>query len=67
MNGTIDPRLIDLAIQEVPAVIEEIKNLFHKANPTDPTPTSKEVIAAYQSAFVSSLAKDAAWQAAHPA
>jgi hypothetical protein len=58
--------LIGLAIQEAPAVIDRIKELFHRDNPDAPQPTSEDVIAAYQSAFDSSLAKDDRWLAAHP-
>jgi len=58
--------LILLALQQTPAIIDGLKALFHKTNPTAPVPTDAEIIAAYQSAFVSSLAKDDAWRAAHP-
>lgn len=59
-------QLIALAIQETPALIEGFKKLFAQHNPAAPEPTSEEVIAAYQSAFASSLAKDEVWLAAHP-
>ena len=58
--------LVQLAIQETPAIIEGLRALFHTAHPDAPVPTSAEIITAYQSAFVSSLAKDDAWLAAHP-
>lgn len=62
----MNPELVNLAIQEVPGVIALLKSVFAKTNPDAPTPTNEDVIAAYQSALASSLAKDAAWLAAHP-
>ena len=63
----MDPALIALVIKELPDGIALIKSLFVKANPDAPVPTDAEVIAAYQSALASSLAKDADWLAQHPA
>lgn len=57
--------LVTLAINEAPAIISAIKGLFTQRHPGQPEPTSEEVIAALQSALESSLAKDAAWLAAH--
>ncbi len=57
--------LINLAIQETPALIEAFKAAFIKANPGAPVPTSEEVIASYQAAFESSLAKDELWLRIH--
>jgi len=59
-------QLIALAIQETPALIAALKSAFVSANPGAPEPTSDEVIAAYEAAFVSSIAKDERWLAAHP-
>lgn len=59
--------LEQLAIQEIPNVVDYLKSLFAKQNPTLPEPTSDEVIAAYRAGFASSVAKDDAWLAAHPA
>ena len=58
--------LLQLAITEAPNVIALLKDAFKKSNPGDPEPTDAEVIAAYNSAFASSIAKDDAWLAAHP-
>jgi hypothetical protein len=58
--------LIQLAIQETPAVIAGIKSLFARDNPNEPQPTNEEVIAAFNAAFASSLAKDENWLALHP-
>lgn len=58
--------LIGLAIQEAPALIERLKELFRKASPDAPEPSNEEVIAAYEGAFQSSLAKDDRWNATHP-
>jgi hypothetical protein len=58
--------LVAIAIQNLPAIIDSLKGFFHQANPGAPLPTDEEVIAAYQQALASSLAKDAAWLAAHP-
>lgn len=62
----MNPLLFQLAIQETPTIIAALKAAFSKANPAAPVPTSDEVIAAYHSAFASSIAKDEAWLAAHP-
>jgi hypothetical protein len=58
--------LLALAIQEAPTMISALKDLFSKQNPDAPVPTDAEVIAAYNDAFASSLAKDEQWLAAHP-
>jgi len=58
--------LVLLAIKEAPAVFDLLRTRFQAANPGQPTPTDAEIIAAYQNAFVSSLAQDAQWLAQHP-
>ena len=67
LDPTVEQALINLAIQELPAVIDLFKSLFTKQNPGLPVPTSAEVIAAYQIAYTSSVAKDEQWLAQHPA
>lgn len=57
--------LVAVAIQNLPAIIDSLREWFHEANPGAPLPTDTEVIEAYQQALASSLAKDAAWLAAH--
>lgn len=59
--------LVTIAIQEAPAVIALLRDAFATANPDAQVPTDEEVIAAYQQAFASSIAKDDDWLAAHPA
>jgi len=58
--------LIQLAIAELPTVIAAFKELFKKNNPDLPEPTSDEVIATFNQVYILSLAKDDAWDAAHP-
>lgn len=54
----IDPRLIALLVDEAPAVIGYVQQLFAKKHPDQPLPTSEEVRAAYEQMFVKSLATD---------
>jgi hypothetical protein len=58
--------LVLLAIKEAPTIIEWLRAKHTVTNPGQPVPTDAEIIAAYQNAFVSSLAQDSAWLAAHP-
>lgn len=58
--------LIALAIQQVPAILDFLKTVHQEQNPGAPVPSDEDVIAAYQAALASSLAKDAAWLAQHP-
>lgn len=62
----MNEQLVGLAISELPVIIGGIMALFAKNNPDAPPPTNEEVIAAFQSAVESSLARDAAWLSAHP-
>lgn len=58
--------LAALAIEITPAIIDLLKGAFKKSNPNDVQPTNEEVIAAYKTAFESSLLKDDTWLASHP-
>lgn len=66
MEKSVQTALTQLAIEELPAIIGYLKVAFAKRNPDAPVPTEAEVIAAYQSAYKSSIDKDDAWIAAHP-
>lgn len=57
--------LIKSLIESLPNIIQEIKDLFKKKNPTAPEPTDAEVMAGLTQAFISSLAKDDAYLAIH--
>ena len=57
--------LVTLIIQELPSAITAIQGIFARQHPNDPVPTDDEVIAAYQQALASSLAKDDQWLAQH--
>ena len=59
-------QLIQLAIEEAPAIIAYLKLQFGKKNPDAPQPGDAEVIEAYESAFRSSVARDERWLATHP-
>lgn len=63
---SVNVLLLQLAIQELPVVIELVRQVFMKHNPTEPLPTDEDVIAAFNAAYESSIAKDTAWLAAHP-
>lgn len=62
----MNPEIINLAIELTPGIINTFKELFKKNNPATPSPTDAEVMAAFNSAFFSSLAKDDAYLAVHP-
>jgi len=57
--------LVMLAIKEAPGIIRLLKEVFHREHPDEPHPTDEEVIAAFEAAFQSSLAKDEAWLRLH--
>jgi hypothetical protein len=61
------PSLIALLIQQLPGILQAVKDTFGQANPGIPPPTDEEILAAFEAAFQSSRAKDDAWLAAHPA
>ena len=62
----IDPRLINIAIVELPAAISWLKGLFAKAHPDAPVPTDEDIISAYHVALASGLARGQAWLDSHP-
>lgn len=62
----LDPRLLTVALDLAPEVITLIKAAFVTRHPDAPALTDAAVIAGLQTAFVSSLAKDDNWLAAHP-
>jgi hypothetical protein len=62
----MNQQLIQVAVTMVPSIIDWLREAFRKENPTLPQPTDAEIIAAYNVAFVSSLAKDDTWLQAHP-
>ena len=59
--------LINVSIAQLPAVFAWIRGAHAQAHPGAPPPTDAEVIAALDAAVASSVAKDDAWLAAHPA
>jgi hypothetical protein len=50
--------LAQLLIQDAPLIVGIVGQILHRQNPTDPAPTSEAVIAALESLFTSSLARD---------
>lgn len=58
--------LLPIVLQETPAILAAIKDLFGRQHPDAPVPTDEEVMAAFEQAFQSSRAKDDQWLAAHP-
>ncbi len=58
--------LVPLVIQNLPGIIQAVKDAFGGANPGAPVPTDEEIMQAFEQAFQSSRAKDDAWLAAHP-
>jgi len=58
--------LVAVLIQQMPQLIAFAREAFANANPDEPSPTDEAIIAAYQSALASSLARDADWLEQHP-
>ena len=59
--------LLQLGIDELPTIIGYLKIAFMKRNPTATPPSDADVVIAYNLAYSSSISKDEAWLAAHPA
>lgn len=59
-------QLLQLAIDQMPAIIAGLKALFKRNNPDAPEPTDQEVLDAARDVFTRSLAIDEAWIADHP-
>jgi hypothetical protein len=57
--------LVLLAIKEAPGIIRSLREAFARHHPDEPQPTDEEVIAAFDAAFKSSLAKDELWLRLH--
>jgi hypothetical protein len=64
MTDTVS--LVNTITGALPGIIALIRANHEAAHPGVPPPTSEEVIAAFESAVAQTLAKDAAWKAAHP-
>ena len=62
----MNPVLIQLVAEQLPAVIAGVKALFSKRSPNAPTPTDAEIEAVFYDTVAQSLAADAAWLSAHP-
>lgn len=62
----MSPQLLQLLIDQSPAIVAGIKALFKRDNPDAPEPTDQEVLDAARQVFTESLATDDAWLAAHP-
>jgi len=58
MTVSIDPRLLQVALSEAPALILYLRSAFAKAHPDVPPPTDAEVLAAFETLYASSLARD---------
>lgn len=57
--------LEQILIEATPGIVDLVKSMFASKNPDAPQPTSEEVIAAYESLFASSVAKDEMIKAAN--
>lgn len=58
--------LLLLALQQAPAIIATLRDLFRTRHPQDPVPTDEEILAAFNEACTSLIQKSEAWLAAHP-
>lgn len=64
--ATVDPRVVQVVIDGLPDVLAFVRAVFGVKNPDAPVPTDAEIQSAFESAFVSSAAKDEQWLASHP-
>lgn len=62
----MDQRIIELIIANSPAVIGMLQGLWKAKNPGEPEPTPDEIIVGLHAWAKGSIAKDDAWDAAHP-
>lgn len=62
----IDPRLVQIGVENAPLLISLVKSMFAAKHPDVPQPTSAEVLAIFDQAYFASLAKDDAILANHP-
>ena len=54
----VDPRIVNVLIDEAPAITAFIQGIFAKKHPGEPVPTSEQVIAAYESLYQTDVARD---------
>lgn len=62
----MDPRLLLVAAQLAPEIIDWLRTAFHQQHADATDPTDADIIAALNLAIVSSLAKDEQWLLTHP-
>jgi hypothetical protein len=66
MKVNVDPRIVQVAIAELPGIVAMVRSAFAKQNPDAPVPTGAEVMAAFDAAYTSSIAVDDNWLNANP-
>lgn len=57
--------LISLAIEEAPAIIKLLQDRYAAAHPDLTPATDDQVVAAYRTGFLATVAKDETWKAGH--
>lgn len=63
----IDPRLVEVGIENLPVIIATFRALFQKAHPNEPVPSDAEFVAAAEATFQSEHAKNIDILKSHPA